>query len=250
VLAVLGGSQAVGLVLVTVVAIAGGAEISAGAVAPAAAGGLAGTIALGAFYRGLAIGTMSVVAPISATGAAVPVVVGLATGDRPSALQAAGIALAVIGVVMASREQHEGAEAAAAGRASVVLALLAAIGFGLFFIGMDAAADADIWAALLAARLVSTVAIGLFILATRAQLGANSADVPGLAAIGIFDVSANGLYAFASTHGLLSVVSVLGSLYPLTTVLLARAVLGERVRRVQEVGVLAVLAAVALLVAG
>jgi uncharacterized membrane protein len=90
----------------------------------AIAGGLAGVLGLGCFYRALAIGTMSVVAPISAAGVALPVIVGVASGDRPSAIAAAGLAAIVAGVILASREEHADAAAAAAGRTAVLLALL------------------------------------------------------------------------------------------------------------------------------
>src|SRR6059058_3250323 len=116
--------------------------------------GTAGIIALAAFYRALAIGTMSIVAPISATGSAVPVIVGLASGEHPGAVQLAGIAAAAVGVVLASRGADHGDDARGrAGRASIGLALVAALGFGGFFVGMDRAADADILWALFAARI-------------------------------------------------------------------------------------------------
>src|SRR5437763_16017516 len=102
---------------------------------PAIGGGAAGLIGLAAFYRGLAIGTMSIVAPISATGVAVPVIVGIAGGERPAALQVAGIAAAVVGVVLASREHGPGIEPPTDSRASIALALVAAVGFGSFFVG-------------------------------------------------------------------------------------------------------------------
>ena len=117
---------------------------SASAVGWAALAGSAGIIALGAFYRALAIGTMSVVAPISATAAAVPVLVGLVEGERPSTLQVAGMAIALAGVILASREPiEEGADPP--NRAAIGLALVAAAGFGTFFVGIDkASATAEV----------------------------------------------------------------------------------------------------------
>jgi drug/metabolite transporter (DMT)-like permease len=218
---------------------------------PAAAGGVGGLVALAAFYRALAIGTMSIVAPISATGAAVPVIVGLATGERPSALQLTGILAAGVGVVLASRETpHEDEQRTRAGRASIGLALVAALGFGSFFVGMDRAADADVLWAMLAARVADAALLVPAALLLRRSFDLPASALPPLAAIGILDVTANGLYAWGTTQGLLSVVAVLGSLYPLATVLLARAVLGERIRRVQEIGVASALAGVALIAAG
>jgi uncharacterized membrane protein len=263
VLAVLLVSQASGLTAIAIgIAIARPEAPSLADLWPAAAAGLAGAIALSAFYRALAIGTMSIVAPISATGAAVPVVVGIAGGDRPAALQLAGIVAAVVGVVLASRELDEpqkGSGLAAPARpdpghvperTSIALALVAALGFGTFFVGMDAGADASVPWALLANRVASVSAVLLVVGAARVPLPGSPRRLAPLVLVGLLDAGANGLYAWGSTEGLVSVVAVLGSLYPVATVLLARLVLGERVRRVQGVGIFAALAGVALIAAG
>ncbi len=251
-LAVLLVSQAAGLAgVAAIVAVSGHPAPSAGDLLPAALGGMAGVVALAAFYRGLAIGTMSIVAPISATGVAGPVVVGLATGDRPGALQLSGIGLAVVGVVLASREAApEGSRRAAVARRSLLLALVAALGFGSFFVGMDAAADADVFWALLAARAASFTMLCAVALAVRPRLPREPLTLGALAGIGALDLGANAMFAAATTEGLLSLVAVLSSLYPVVTILLARAVLGERVRRVQEAGIVAALAGVVLIAAG
>jgi len=208
-------------------------------------------VALAAFYRGLAIGTMSIVAPISATGASVPVLVGLASGDRPSAVVLAGIAVAIVGVVLAAREQApEGSVAAAVARRSVLLALVAALGFGAFFVGMDASADAGVLWALLAARIASFSLIAAVALVARPRVPTEPRTLGLLAGVGLLDLAANACFAAATTEGLLSVTSVLASLYPLMTVLLARLVLGERVRRVQEVGIAAAVLGVVLIASG
>ena len=252
VIAVLLVSQAVGLAgIAAIVALSGEPAPSLGDLWPAAAGGAGGLLALSAFYRALAIGTMSIVAPISATGSAVPVIVGLASGEHPGAVQLAGIAAAAVGVVLASREADHGDDARArAGRASIGLALVAALGFGGFFVGMDRAADADILWALFAARIAGNLALLGFVLVVRPRFDVPLAAPPSLAAVGALDLAANGLYAWGTTEGLLSVVAVLGSLYPVATVLLARGVLGERIRRVQGVGVVTALAGVVLISAG
>ncbi len=251
-LAVLAISQAAGLAGVAVVVAVGGHSMpSLSDLWPAAVGGIAGIIALGAFYRGLAIGTMSIVAPISATGAAVPVLVGLATGDRPGALVMAGIVIAVVGVVFAAREDApEGSRAAAVARRSVLLALVAALGFGTFFVGLDASADVDVWWALLAARVASFSMLCVAVAVVRPELPRSPRTLALIAAIGAGDLAANACFAAATNEGLLSVVSVLASLYPVVTVLLARAVLGERVRREQGLGIVAALAGVALIASG
>ena len=216
----------------------------------AIAAGAAGAVALTAFYRALAIGTMSVVAPVSSTGLVVPVVVGVATGHSPAALQAVGIVFAAVGVVLASREaaEEELHDRAAPG---IGLALLAALGFGGYFVGADVAADGSVLMTLLVAR---TAAVPLLLALTVAQgqplLPPDRPTAAQLTAVGCLDLLATGLYALATTKGLLAVVSVLGALYPVTTVLLARTLLHERLQRTQSAGVVVALAGVALIAAG
>jgi drug/metabolite transporter (DMT)-like permease len=208
---------------------------------------LSGTLGLYAYYRGMAVGAMSVVAPIAGVSAAVPVTVGLATGDRPSALQIAGIVLALAGVGLASRERQAGRGRVAAG---VGLALLAAIGFGGYFVPMHAAGEADFWWASLIFRATSFTLIAGTALALRASVRVSRADAAFVAAVGLGDTLGNVLFAASSAHGLVSVTSVLASLYPIVTVVLARLVLRERVDRAQEAGVVATLAGVALISVG
>ncbi len=223
---------------------------SASAVGWAALAGSAGIIALAAFYRALAIGTMSVVAPISATAAAVPVLVGLGAGERPSTLQVAGRAAALAGVILASREPiEEGAPPP--NRTAIGLALVAAAGFGTFFVGIDkASATAEVPWVIVVQRCCSVSLLVIATLVVRPSLPRDGSSLLVLAAVGLLDLGANGLYALATTHGLLSVVSVLGSLYPAVTVVLARFVLAERIARVQEVGVVLALAGVVAISAG
>jgi drug/metabolite transporter (DMT)-like permease len=246
-------SQGFGLIgVIVVLAARGVAPPALVSLLPAVAAGVAGTTALAAFYRALAVGNMSIVAPISATGVAVPVIVGIATGDHPAALQLAGIAAAVIGVILASRE-HDGSAHPLdrrATRVAVGLALVAALGFGSFFVGLRASARHDVWWALFAARTAGIVVLGAAALRFRPERGIGLTELPPLAAVGALDLAANVLYAVATRHGILSVVAVGASLYPLATVALARVILGERVRRVQEFGIVAAIAGVAMLAAG
>jgi len=215
----------------------------------AALGGLAGVIGLASFYRGLAVGAMAVVAPISGLAATIPIAVGVATGDRPSALQLLGIAVALAGVTLASREETEaGARPRVA--AGVGLALLSALGFGCFFVGLDAGSEDDLWWALVFVRGTSLAALVVAAVAFRPSLSLGRADVGALVTIGLLDVTANGLFAAAANEGLVSVVAVLGSLYPVVTILLARVVLEERVRPLQQAGIVAVLGGVALIASG
>ena len=247
--AVLVLSQGAALVLVGVVVAARGQSPPPGEeLLYAGLAGVSGLIGLAAFYRGLAVGAMAVVAPIAGTGAVIPVVVGLATGERPSVAQGAGIALAIAGVVLASRETPaEGQRARATG---VGLALVAAAGFGFFFVGMDAGAESDLLWALLATRGASVACLIVAVAALRPGFAGTRASAGALLAIGVLDVGANGLFAVAASEGLISVAAVLASLYPVITVLLARAVLGERVQQAQRAGIVAAMAGVALISAG
>jgi drug/metabolite transporter (DMT)-like permease len=252
-LAVMLLSQGMALALILVAVLAGApTEHDAAATAWAAGVGALGLLGLTAFYRALAIGTMSIVAPISATGVAIPVLVGLASGERPAALQVAGMALACGGVVLAAREPAAADEAARrAGRAAVILALLAAVGFGSFFAGIDRAEQsADVAWVLLAARVADVLLLVVACSVTRPRLPTAPVTLGAIAAIGVFDLLANLLFVLAAGRGLLSVVGVIGSLYPAVTVLLARFVLHERLSRSQNTGVLITLAGVVALAAG
>jgi len=244
-------SQAAALaVLVIVVAARGQGPPRFVHLLPAAAAGLAGMAGLMAFYRALAIGTMSIVAPIAATGVCVPVAVGIAGGERPATLQLAGILAAVVGVVLVSREPGSAPERRELARASITLALVAAVGFGSFAVGLRASARYDVLWALVAARVPGVLALAVaFAIARPARPGAAHLYLP-LAVMGGLDLFANGLYALATRHGLLSIIAVAASLYPLATVILARVVLGERVRRSQEIGIAAAVAGIAMIAAG
>ncbi len=252
VLAVLLVSQGVGLIVIALVVAARGLNPPALVhLLPAAAAGFGGAFALAGFYWALAIGTMSIVAPISSTGAIVPVVVGIATGGRPAPVQLVGIASAIVGVVLVSREQGPGVESPSrASRASIALALVAALGFGGYLIGARATAHYSIAWSLLAAHVTAVGAMALLVAAARVPVGGVRGALGPLAVVGLLDLLASGLFATASRHGLLSVVAVGSSLYPLMTVALARIVLGERVRRLQEVGIAAAVAGVAMIAAG
>jgi drug/metabolite transporter (DMT)-like permease len=211
--------------------------------------GIAGVMGLAGFYRALAIGTMSIVAPISATGVALPVIVGIATGDRLSTIVSAGLVVTVAGVVLASRQHHEDAGRAAAGKLSIGLALLSAVGFGTYFALADVAADGSVLWLLLLARIVVLPVMAVAVLVARPPLPRRG-DLATLAGAGMLDIVATGLYGVANTKGALSIVSVVGALYPVTTVLLARMVLSERLQPIQAAGVVAAFAGVGLIVAG
>jgi uncharacterized membrane protein len=215
----------------------------------AAGAGACSLLGIATFYRALAIGKMSVVAPISASGVALPVLVGVVSGDRPSAIAAIGLAAIVTGVVLASRETHDDADAARASRASVGLALLSAVGFGGFFTLTNPPSDDSVIWTLVLARSAAVPMIALVVLARRPRFpGPKLAVVVSL--IGCVDLVATALVALANRYGDVSVVSVVASMYPVMTVILAGIVLRERLRPPQLAGVAAALGGVAMVAAG
>jgi drug/metabolite transporter (DMT)-like permease len=243
--------EGAGLAVVLVVALVAGEPFfhHPGDVLSSLAAGLSGVLGLGCFFRALAIGTMSVVAPISAAGVVLPVIAGIARGDRPTPIAAIGLVTIVAGVVLASREHHADADAAAAGRTSIGLALLSAIGFGGFYVLSDKPADASVLWMLVLARSGAVPLVGLIALRMRPALPSPRLAL-GLAAVGVLDLAATALIGVANTKGALSTVAVLGSMYPVATVLLAAALLHERLRPPQRVGVVLALAGVAAVAGG
>jgi drug/metabolite transporter (DMT)-like permease len=248
-LAVLAVAQPVGLALMVVVALLHWEPWPGKSPLWAAPAALLGTLGLVAFYRGMAAGAISLVAPIAATGALIPVAFGLATGERPSPLQLAGIALAVGGAVVTSYEPASESRPARL-TAGIGWAVLAAIAFGGYFIPMHAAAEDDFVWATLVFRMTSFTLVLVAVLVFRPRLARARRDLAVLACIGVADTTGNVLFAAASSQGLVSVVSVLASLYPVVTVALARLYLRERVTRPQEAGAAATLAGVVLVSAG
>ncbi len=236
-----------GLVGIAVIVAVRGKGPEHAAVLLAVPAAVSGTLGLFAYYRGIAVGAVSIVAPIAGFSAIVPVIIGIASGDRPSTWQLLGIACALIGVFMAAREPGRGGARFAAG---VGLAMLAAAGFGGYFPFMHAAGNADFWWASLIFRTTSTSVIAVAVAAQRPPLGVPARILPWLALIGFGDMFGNLLFAAASASGLVSITSVLASLYPIVTVVLARIVLSERVARSQEAGIGLTLAGVALISAG
>jgi uncharacterized membrane protein len=204
----------------------------------------AGTLGLAAYYRGIAAGAISVVAPIAGASAVIPVVFGFATGDSPSIAQVSGIALALAGVVLASLEPQEGSRRVAAG---VGLALLAAIGFGCYFPPMHVAGKADFWWASLIFRSTALVVIAAAVAVKKPDLRIRGRELVIVLAVGIGDTIGNVLFAASSGHGLVSLTAVLASLYPIVTVLLAASVLSEQTAPAQKAGIALTLAGVVLI---
>jgi drug/metabolite transporter (DMT)-like permease len=242
--AVVGWSQALALALLSViVALRLDAWTANGWVLWAMGAGATGATALVCFYAALSSGTMGVVAPVASLGVVVPVLLGLLGGDQPPAMAWVGMVVAVVGVALASGPELTGEVSAR----PVVLASVAAVGFGLSLYFLDRGARASLLHTLWGMRLTTVVVFVLAALALRTVGGGRARDLPMLAVIGGGDLLANALFAFASSRGMVSVASVLGSLYPVVTVLLARAVLDERLRRVQVAGVVLSIVGVAVI---
>jgi drug/metabolite transporter (DMT)-like permease len=237
--------QVAGLVVAAVVVLATGDPFLSGReTAWAVFAAVLGLVGLTAFYRGLAVGSMGIVGPISTMASLVPLAYGLARGERPSAHQAIGVGLAIVGAIGASLEPLPEGKGRKVG-AGVGLALVAAAGFGCSLIGLSkAAAGGAVWATLVM-RVVALPILLAVATATKAERPPRSL-FPLLIGAGILDTAATLLYAAASTRGLLSVVAVLASLYPVVIVALARIVLHERVARAQLAGVAVTLTGVAL----
>jgi drug/metabolite transporter (DMT)-like permease len=248
--AVIGVSQAIALTgALIAAAVLGSFNDPIGYLPWALGAGAAGFVGVVAFYQALATGTMGVVAPIAATGVIIPVAIGLAKGESPSALQFAGAAVAIFGVVLASGPDMRGSSSSHATR-PLVLAFVAAGGFGfaLYFIAEGSAHSVVM--TLIFMRVVDVGVIGTIAIVVRHVGGFQRSDLPVLATLGGSDIVANAFYGVATTSGLVSLTAVLASLYPAVTVMLARRVHGERLRRVQDVGVVATLLGVVLLAAG
>ncbi|HST18366.1 MAG TPA: DMT family transporter [Gaiellaceae bacterium] len=205
---------------------------------------VSGTLGLYAYYRGAAIGALTVVAPIAGVSAIVPVAFGIAAGDHPRPAQYVGVACAIVGVGLASLEQRGGTRHLAAG---VGLAALAAVGFGFYFPPMHAAGKVDFWWASLLFRSTAFAIVLAAVAVKRPPLRLRARDLAIVLAVGIGDTIGNALFAASSAHGLISLTSVLASLYPMVTVLLAAAVLHEHVSSPQRAGIVLTLAGVVLI---
>ena len=241
--------QAVGVAGgVAVVAVAGFGSPGRTGVLLGAAAGVANAAAIACFYRAAAIGPISIVAPVGATGAVVPVVVGLLAGERPSLLQLIGMPLAVAGVALAA------ARAAPASGvrdpSGVGLAVLSAVIFGTFLTVFAEASARGAPAAVLSSRVALFVCTVAVVALFRLDWRMARRDVPTAALPGLLLVIGTVSYGIATTQGLVSVVSVLATLATVVTVGLAVIVLGERLALRQRVGVAVALAGVVLLSAG
>jgi drug/metabolite transporter (DMT)-like permease len=246
-IAVIGGSQSFGLLFATVLSLAIGVwtwdtmvwinGIIAGAL---------GLLGLVGFYTALATGQMGIVAPISSLSAVVPVTIGLAQGERPGTMQVTGIVIALIGVVLASGPELKGD----VDPRPVFLAFVAAVTFGFCVYFMAKGGQINPTMTITAMRATQVILVLILALAFMSIGGLIKKDIPLLATIGATDAGANILFAFAASLGLLSVVAVLGSLYPIVTVLLAWWIHKERLIPVQYLGIAITFSGVALIAVG
>ncbi len=242
--AVVGWTQGLALLVLTVVVAVRWSSITwSGWPVWAVAAGLAGTSGLVCFYTALSAGTMGVVAPIAALGAVVPVALGVATGDQPSPWAWAGMAVATCGVALASGPELSGAVSPR----PVVLAACAALGFGLALFFLDRGARESTLMTLWGMRVTSVTVLLVVALLARSVGGVTVRETPALLLIGSGDLTANAMFAVASSSGQVSLAAVLGSLYPVVTALLARILVGERLRGIQRVGIVLAVGGAALI---
>ncbi len=234
-------SQSVGFFVAVAGALVIGGRLDWASALWGAAAGVAGAIALVSLYQGLATGRMAVVAPVSSlVGASLPIVAGLATGERPAASTLAGIAVAVPAIWMVSGTDD------GAGRAGIGFAIAAGVGFGIFFIFLAQTPDeVGLWP-LVPARVASISTMAAVIGFRRTGVGVDRKLYPLIGVAGSGDMLANMLFLAAVQTGLLSVVAVLSSLYPAVTVVIAR-FFGEAVSRSQWIGVVLAVVAVGLI---
>jgi len=242
-------SQGAGFVALLVWLALDGFHVDARAFWIAALGGLGGGIGLAAYYKALAVGTMSVVAPVAACGAVIPFGISLATGERPSGLALGGAVVALGGAVLASVEERRSDDAGR--RRGVFLAVAAAIALGVFiyFLGL-AGEHGDTLSALFGARVGSLSLLLVAVAVTRAALRVSPPSLAAAAGIGLVDTGANAMFVLASARGYLSIVSVLASLYPVVPVVAGHLFLSERISWPQRAGVALALGGVAAVAYG
>ncbi|MFJ7590070.1 EamA family transporter [Streptomyces sp. NPDC097617] len=253
-------SQVVAVVVLGAVVLGTGAWREAGPQLWFAVGaGLVGPVAMLSFYKALALGPMGVVSPLGSLGVVVPVTAGLMLGERPGLGQFAGIAVAVMGIVLAGGPELRGAPVQ---RQAVILTLVAAFGFGavMALISQASTTVTGLFLALFVQRVTNVTVGGAALWAqTRRGIPALPAGtgprvlwalLPALAFVGLADVAANGTYSIAAQNGPVTMAAVLSSLYPVITALAAFAVLKERLRTVQAAGAGLALAGTVLLAAG
>jgi drug/metabolite transporter (DMT)-like permease len=240
-------SQAAGLMLLLVILPALPANPGRDDMLWGAAAGVAGGLGVALLYRALAVGTMGIVAPTTAVCAVlIPVSAEVLAGERVPNQAFAGMALALVAIIMVSQSRSGKPEK---GRTvALPLAVVSGVAIGLFFLALARTApEAGLWP-LVTARGVSVTLFLAVALATRASLRIPNRPLATVVACGVLDMGANALYVLATQRGILSIVVTLASLYPASTVVLARVVLGEKLTGLQAAGIVSALVAVVLIV--
>ena len=241
-LTVLLASQATALGVLAALLLAEGGTPPAGHFLLAAAvAGSGEVVGISALYRGLARGTMSIVAPISNAAPVVPLFTAAFLGEVPGRTQLAGLAMVLVGILMTSLERSDPGVGTRRRRVSIMCGLLSALGFGTFFTAINFASEGEVPWALFVARITTVTVLAfagiLFTLLGRYRFAVSTANLPVVAAIGLLMVAADAMYAFASTLGMLSVVAVLAGLHPVVTVALGRVHLKERISATRYAGI-------------
>lgn len=233
-----GGLLALGLALATGGSIPAGRDLLICAIA-----GVLGALGITMLYRGLALGRMGVVAPITGVLAAViPVIAGFATEGVPGPLVLIGIGLAIVAVILVSRVEDEGG-----GRDGLREALIGGTAIGLFGVAIAQLSDGNLFGHLTLIRLSEGVVVAATIVGMRLAWRPPSDLLPRLMLVGALDMTGNGLYLVAVQIGQLAVASVLSALYPVSTVILATVVLREPVTRDHAAGIALAVLAIALI---
>ena len=246
-IAVIGGSQPFGLVAALAIALATSQFwFNREVVIYGVLAGLIGMVALMAYYQALATGSMGIVAPIGSLGVVVPLIYGYLQGDSPTGLQNFGIALSIIGVILASGPEFRGD----AKSGPILLAFLSAAMFGFCILFMAKGGQINSAATVVMMRVAQVSTMVSVALILRSIGGLKKEDLPLLAVTGSFDAVANLFFAAAAGMGMLAIVSVLGSLFPVATGILAWWFLKERLALVQYIGIAVTMAGVIAITSG
>lgn len=245
------GSQLVGTVIALVLAVGRGETAPLPAdLAWSVLGGLAGGIGIAALYRALAVGRMGIVAPVTGVIAAlIPVVAGIVLEGVPAPLVLVGIGLAIVAVVLVSRIRDDlgPSDLRPSGLGS---ALVAGVGLGVFSVFIAQLSDGHAFGPLALIRATEVILIASVVVVTRSAWRPQRRLLPAIAGVGALDMAGNGAFILAIQTGTLAVAAVLSSLYPVTTVILARIFLRERITRVHAAGIALAMAAIACIAVG
>ena len=249
--AALGGQVVASLSLLSLLVVSAPDQPPLATLAAPALGGAIGSMGVVLQYRALALVDMSVVSPIIAGAALVPLLWGTATGERPGTLQLAGIVCTLAGIVLISRKvRRTEDEPESLDRRGVLLAVLSATAFGLFLVALDSGGEADPLYTVAVTRTTAVLTLLAVVVTARPVIRLRRRALPTLLVVGVLIAAANLLFASATTSGYLSIVGVLGWLNPAITMAWAAAVLHERLRPLQVVAAALVFAGIVCITVG